>query len=33
MKVGEFIISPKHKLAEMTAIYHPENNDLITDEK
>ena len=33
MKVGEFIIGPKHKPAERTAIYDPENNDLITDKK
>ena len=33
MKVEEFIICPKHKPAERTAIYDPENNDLITDEQ
>ena len=32
MRVGEFIIGPKHKPAERMAIYDPENNDLITDE-
>ena len=33
MKVGEFIVGPKHKPAEQTAIYDPKNNDLLTDEK
>ena len=32
MRVGEFIIGPKHKPAERMAIYDPKNNDLITDE-
>ena len=32
MKVGEFIIGPKHKPAERTAIYDKENNDHITEE-
>ena len=32
MKVGEFIVGPKHKPAKRTAIYDPENNDLITDD-
>ena len=30
MKVGEFIIGPKHKPAERMAIYDTLNNDLIT---
>ena len=33
MKVGEFIVGPKHKPADRTAIYDPKNNDLLTDEK
>ena len=33
MKVGEFIIGPKHKPAERTAIHDPEYDDLIIDEK
>ena len=33
MEVGEFIVGPKPKPAERTAIHDPENNDLITDEK
>ena len=33
MKVGEFIVGPKHKPAERTAIYDPKNNDLLTEEK
>ena len=33
MKVGEFIMGPKHKPAERTAIYDPKSDDLLTDKK
>ena len=33
MKVGEFVVGPKHKPAERTAIYDPKSKDLLTDKK
>ena len=33
IKEEEFIVGPKHKPAERTAVYDPKNNDLLTDEK
>ena len=32
MKVGEFLVGPKHKPAERTAIYEPTTQSLLTDE-
>ena len=31
MKVGEFLMGPKHKPSERTAIYEPINQNLLTD--
>ena len=33
MKEGEFVVGPKHKPAERTAIYNPKSKDLLTDNK
>ena len=32
MKVGEFLMGPKHKPAERTTIYEPTTQNLLTDE-
>ena len=33
MKVGAFVVGPKHKPAERTAIYDPKSKEILADEQ